>query len=145
MIHHVRPIDIWSPQFTSQAYEERTGRKCWPLSFQEVADGKLPESTSELCGSPASKPGTAQLMFNLTRTEHVLDGIDAGDREESRETGAEAPTLEMVICSFALHLLEDPSQTFALLWELSRKASWLIVIAPHKKPEVLPYFFQLSL
>lgn len=44
--------------------------------------------------------------------------------------------IEMVVCSFALHLLEDASGLFALLWELSLKARWLVVLAPHKKPEV---------
>jgi hypothetical protein len=44
--------------------------------------------------------------------------------------------IEMVICSFALHLLEDSSGLFSLLWELSLKARWLVVLAPHKKPEV---------
>ena len=44
--------------------------------------------------------------------------------------------IEMVVCSFALHLVESSSELFSLLWELSTKSRWLIVIAPHKKPEV---------
>ena len=46
------------------------------------------------------------------------------------------PIWEIVICSFALHLVPSASELFALLYELSSKAIWLIVIAPHKKPEV---------
>jgi len=42
----------------------------------------------------------------------------------------------MVICSFALHLVESPSALFSLLWELSTKFRWLVVLAPHKKPEI---------
>lgn len=42
----------------------------------------------------------------------------------------------MVVCSFALHLVESPSELFSLLWELSTKARWLVILAPHKKPEV---------
>lgn len=42
----------------------------------------------------------------------------------------------MVICSFALHLIDNASELFALLWELSTKFRWLVVLAPHKKPEV---------
>jgi hypothetical protein len=61
----------------------------------------------------------------------------------------------MTVCSFALHLIESPSELFALLWELrcvahiistciqirrltntSTKCRWLVVLAPHKKPEV---------
>ncbi|EKM51536.1 uncharacterized protein PHACADRAFT_261735 [Phanerochaete carnosa HHB-10118-sp] len=45
-------------------------------------------------------------------------------------------TLEMTICSFALHLVESQSELFSLLWELSTKCRWLIVVAPHKKPEI---------
>ncbi|KAF9236521.1 hypothetical protein BU15DRAFT_89137 [Melanogaster broomeanus] len=41
-----------------------------------------------------------------------------------------------LVCSFALHLIESSSELFALLWELSTKARWLIVLAPHKKPEI---------
>ena len=44
--------------------------------------------------------------------------------------------IEMVICSFALHLVDNPSDLFSLLWQLSLKARWLVVLAPHKKPEV---------
>lgn len=44
--------------------------------------------------------------------------------------------IEMVVCSFALHLIESSSELFALLWQLSTRARWLVVIAPHKKPEI---------
>ena len=47
--------------------------------------------------------------------------------------------MDMVICSFALHLINDISELFALLWELSTKFRWLVIIAPHKKPEVSVY------
>jgi hypothetical protein len=46
------------------------------------------------------------------------------------------PVVEMVICSFALHLIQNPSELFALLWELSTKTRWLLILAPHKKPDV---------
>lgn len=51
---------------------------------------------------------------------------------------SEDAKIEMTVCSFALHLIESNSELFALLWELSTKTRWLIVIAPHKKPEVWP-------
>jgi hypothetical protein len=47
----------------------------------------------------------------------------------------------MVICSFALHLIDNPSELFALLWELSTKSRWLVILAPHKKPEVQSHVF----
>ncbi|EKM79341.1 hypothetical protein AGABI1DRAFT_39845 [Agaricus bisporus var. burnettii JB137-S8] len=45
-------------------------------------------------------------------------------------------TIEMVVCSFALHLVDNASALFALLCTLSYKAHWLVVLAPHKKPEI---------
>jgi cell division inhibitor SulA len=42
--------------------------------------------------------------------------------------------VDIVVCSFALHLIETSSELFALLWELSTKCRWLVVLAPHKKP-----------
>lgn len=62
---------------------------------------------------------------------------DAQHNEDSPQSPAEL-RMDMVICSFALHLI-TPSELFALLWQLSTKAKWLIVLAPHKKPEVRPH------
>ncbi|KZW01565.1 hypothetical protein EXIGLDRAFT_65870 [Exidia glandulosa HHB12029] len=45
-------------------------------------------------------------------------------------------TFDLVFVSFALHLVPDASGLFALLWALSSRARWLVVIGPHKKPEV---------
>jgi hypothetical protein len=59
--------------------------------------------------------------------KNTLDAISSAS-EDNR--------MEMVVCSFALHLVESSSELFSLLWELSTKSRWLIVIAPHKKPEV---------
>jgi hypothetical protein len=50
----------------------------------------------------------------------------------------EEVAIEMIVCSFALHLVKTPSELFTLLWELSTKARWFILLAPHKKPEVAP-------
>lgn len=87
---------------------------CSPLLFEEIAEGVLP-TTSAICSSelPGKEP-----------------------RANTFESNSESQFLEMVICSFALHLIETPSQLFSLLWELSTKSKWLVVLAPHKKPEV---------
>jgi hypothetical protein len=53
-------------------------------------------------------------------------------------TSADEEQWDMIVCSFALHLLTEPSELFALLDELSRRATWLVIVAPHKKPEVRP-------
>jgi len=87
----------------------------------------------------------ARLMFSLqftspayfARTSRVCHPLSFSDLA----AGAMPPTADeqpwdMIICSFALHLLTDPSELFALLDELSRRATWLVIVAPHKKPEV---------
>lgn len=93
--------------YTVEAYLERTTLPCAPLTFMEIAQGALPLVISS---------------FNSLR--------DVSDSQAS------APKMDMVICSFALHLVESPSELFALLWELSANAHWLVVLAPHKKPEI---------
>lgn len=42
---------------------------------------------------------------------------------------------DLVICSFAMHLL-DPSRLFATLNALARAARWLLILSPHKRPPV---------
>ncbi|TPX66607.1 hypothetical protein SpCBS45565_g04376 [Spizellomyces sp. 'palustris'] len=75
--------------YTSPAYTAQTTLPCLPLSFQDIANGTLPEA----------------------QYTHI-------------------------ICSYALHLVKDSSELFALLWELSTKSRYLVVIAPGKRPEI---------
>jgi hypothetical protein len=42
---------------------------------------------------------------------------------------------DIVICSFALHLVPQ-GELWGVLYALSTSARWLVVLAPHKKPEV---------
>jgi hypothetical protein len=42
---------------------------------------------------------------------------------------------DMVMCSFAMHLLDD-SRLFTTLHELSIAAKWLVLLSPHKRPHV---------
>lgn len=90
------------PQYTSPAYFARTSRVCHPLSFADLAAGRLPPS----------------------RARDAMEVDDSG------------PEWDMIVCSFALHLLTEASELAALLDELSRRATWLVVVAPHREPEV---------
>ncbi|GAA5907131.1 hypothetical protein JCM5296_003465 [Sporobolomyces johnsonii] len=92
--------------FTSPAYRARTGLPCLELSFAQVAAGELPPP-------PGSAPRAAQ-----DAEEGVVELYD------------------LVIVSFALHLVESPSELWALLAELGKRARWLCVTAPHKKPDI---------
>jgi len=98
--------------YTSKAYKQRTGRDCHSMSFQDIALGLWPSADLEIQGDP--------------RVE----------REPRREGNTEGVLADMVICSFALHLVQSPSALFGLLWELSTKSQWLVVLSPHKKPEI---------
>lgn len=91
---------------------------CHPLSFSDVTQGSWPTFP------PAS----------ITEEEDSRNK-PSGDHEELSSPPDGSP-VDMLICSFALHLVETPSELFALLWELSTKARWLILVSPHKKPEV---------
>ena len=79
----------------------------------------MPDSTSRLPLSAPAQATTAESKYAGLRREILPDVV------------------EMVICSFALHLIETPSELFALLWELSTKCRWLVILAPHKRPQVV--------
>lgn len=74
--------------------------------------------------------------------QKILDPSDANAARQKVELAPDdtiaTPFIDMVICSFALHLIKSPSELFSVLWELSTKSRWLVVLAPHKKPEVVP-------
>jgi hypothetical protein len=86
-----------SDPFTAANYTSTTGLPCLELSFQDVADDKLPEDA----------------YFDL------------------------------VICSYSLHLLTNPSELFAFLDALKSRCRYLVVIAPHKLPQVRPAWLQM--
>ncbi|KDR82643.1 hypothetical protein GALMADRAFT_56955 [Galerina marginata CBS 339.88] len=108
--------------FTTMAYNERTNYPCAELSFEAIAEGRMPEvSVSIVDGS--------------LRTIVLSDPSETSNEgEQDQQIGTQL--IEMVVCSFALHLIENPSSLFALLWQLSMKARWLVILAPHKKPEI---------
>ncbi|KAH8114594.1 hypothetical protein DFH11DRAFT_173070 [Phellopilus nigrolimitatus] len=115
------PAILAADPFTVEAYKERTGMACTPLSFRHIVEGAMPPQSS--------RHGAVASANVEPRGPDTADKPDPGNSPESRE-------IEMVICSFALHLIESPSELFSLLWELSTKAKWLVVLAPHKKPEI---------
>lgn len=96
-------------QYTQAAYTERTTLPCAPLTFRDISQGLLPPIVSNATSVGVGRESNVDLS---------IDKID------------------MVVCSFALHLVESSSELFSLLRELSTKALWLVVLAPHKKPEV---------
>ena len=112
-------------KYTSEAFKQRTGLFCDALSFKDIAEGALPSAITDLSRFPSTD------MKDATELDAILPA-------------SEDNKIEMTVCSFALHLIESNSELFALLWELSTKTRWLIVIAPHKKPEVCRNFPHLT-
>ncbi|KIJ55122.1 hypothetical protein M422DRAFT_41190 [Sphaerobolus stellatus SS14] len=113
------PIILATDPYTAPAYAERTSLHCHSLSFMDISMGKLP---------PPFGSEDAELEDQDEAQENL-------DTSETPYDSHPKPVMEMVICSFALHLIE-PSELFSLLWELSLKARWLVVLEPHKKPEI---------
>lgn len=114
-MHHLNECaKLATHQFTSVAYKDRTSLECTSLSFKEIAEGHFPNIYSDISKVP----------------------IQVDTIPENAEGQQSRRPIEMVICSFALHLVENPSELFSLLWELSTYVRWLVVLAPHKKPEV---------
>ncbi|KXN88143.1 hypothetical protein AN958_07602 [Leucoagaricus sp. SymC.cos] len=116
------PLVVAADPFTSAAYKDRTSLPCATLSFNDIAEGNLPPFASDI-----SKIKTQARSPMKTEKEEFAA---SSARQEPYAT------IEMVVCSFALHLIEDPSALFALLCVLSYKTRWLVVLAPHKKPEI---------
>lgn len=103
-------------QFTAEAYEERTSYPCAKLSFEAIAEGILPTISINIASGSLQDITVPEL--DETENQYLID---------------------TVVCSFALHLVESPSGLFSLLWQLSLRSRWLVILAPHKRPEVL-YF-----
>ncbi|GAA5878814.1 hypothetical protein JCM16303_007194 [Sporobolomyces ruberrimus] len=107
--------------FTSPAYRQRTGLPCLELSFNQVAAGELPPPPSS--STSPFKPETQEPK-------------ETEQKEAGGEGEGEQELYDIVIISFALHLVETSSELWALLTELAKRAKWLCVIAPHKKPDI---------
>ena len=82
---------IGADPYMNHVYEERTGRKCLPYSFQDIVQ------------------------------EAAIGAYDT------------------IICSFAMHLCEI-SMLNTLLYQLSCKTNKLIILSPHKRPEINCWF-----
>ncbi|KAL4251896.1 hypothetical protein ABKN59_002680 [Abortiporus biennis] len=107
------PRIIAADPYTAEAYKNRVRLECSTLSFKEISEGGI----------------------NALLSGKSTSSISSGEELESESS---TEIIEMTICSFALHLIESSSELFASLWELSLKCRWLVILAPHKKPEIKP-------
>ena len=75
-------------------------------------------------------PYTHQAYFARTGEKALplsFEQIAAGELQER--------TFSLIVCSYALHLLE-PSRLPGLLFQLAHHAPQLLILSPHKRPEV---------
>ncbi|KAG0658837.1 hypothetical protein C6P46_005583 [Rhodotorula mucilaginosa] len=88
--------------------------------------------------SPAYRARTGLPCLELSFADVVAGLLPPPGSSEppDAEEGGDVEPYDLVIVSFALHLVESSSELWALLRELSRRAKWLCVTAPHKKPDV---------
>ncbi|KAF5361019.1 hypothetical protein D9756_004830 [Leucocoprinus leucothites] len=145
------PLVVASDPFTCVAYKHRTSLPCATFSFNDIAEGNLPPFTSDISkiqiqAQPQDlRDPHAQKQVEIKEpipNDETITIVEAGSEEKGltslTPSARQEPysTIEMVVCSFALHLIETPSALFALMYALSYKARWLVVLAPHKKPEI---------
>ncbi|CAE6458185.1 unnamed protein product [Rhizoctonia solani] len=118
--------------YTSDAYHTRTGLPCIAMSFHDVAVEGLPDSSKVLLPHESGARNESQAAAGDKPTVEETDSVatEQVTHPEDREP------YDIVICSFALHLLTNPGPLYELLSALSYGARWLVVLEPHKKPEV---------
>jgi len=117
----------------------RAAVETWPIDLSHVLD--------LACGS-----GEATLSLKALGADQV-DGVDPYTAEayfartgqtaepftfEQIATGALAGrSYSLIVCSFALHLLQ-PSRLPALAYQLGLLADSLLILTPHKRPNLKP-------
>ncbi|GAA5973399.1 hypothetical protein JCM21900_004911 [Sporobolomyces salmonicolor] len=104
--------------------------------LSSIPEPSLSITAADPFTSPAYRARTGRPCLELSFAQ-----VAAG--ELPPPGGASAPPAEdvvelydLVVVSFALHLVESPSELWALLAALGKRARWLCVTAPHKKPDI---------
>lgn len=87
--------------------------------------------------SPAYHARTGLPCLELSFADVAAGKLPAPDGTDS-DTDLPPPPYDIVVISFALHLVETSSELWALLTELGNRSRWLVVTAPHKKPDIKP-------
>ncbi|GJN89179.1 hypothetical protein Rhopal_002153-T1 [Rhodotorula paludigena] len=108
----------------------------------EATEPSIPEPELSIVAAdpftaPAFRARTGQPCLELSFADVAAGKLPAPGATDPPDEGAEDVELyDIVIISFALHLVETSSELWALLDALSKRARWLCVTAPHKKPDV---------
>ena len=92
--------------FTFKLYEKNTGYRCLPLSFEDIVKGKM---------TPSVLPRSARSDNSYSRNDN--DPFSA------------------IICSFGMHLCPE-KMLYSLVYQLFMYSKNIIIITPHKRPQL---------
>lgn len=120
-----------NPHFDSLSKAVKVTSINWELDLSHTLDlccggGEI---TSVLDCDVGCDPYTHELYRKNTNKpcfEHNFDDIMHGKLEGNYST---------IICSYALHLV-DKSKLPQIIWQLSQKCEWFLIVSPNKKPEI---------
>ncbi|KAL9711129.1 hypothetical protein Ac2012v2_005669 [Leucoagaricus gongylophorus] len=125
------PLVVAADLFTSVAYTDRTSLPCANLSFNDIAEGNLPPLTSDMSKIQIQPRRQLQGYGDDPHNEEHIETPSNVEESTSLTLSAHQEpysTIEMIVCSFALHLIETPSELFTLLYGLSHRARWLLMV-----------------
>ena len=114
-------VAAWQPDL-SRVLDLACGSGEATLALREVGAGSVDGIDPYTAGAYQSRTGRPSENFTF---EAIAAGALAGRR------------YSLVVCSYALHLLE-PSRLPRLAYELSRLAPGLLILTPHKRPLIRP-------
>lgn len=112
-------IDGCDP-YTYAAYEARVGVPCSRVGFEDIEAGALDQRVRE------------------QQQPHPLDAraTEATGSANDKATATDPP-YDVIVCSFALHLLAT-DRLFSVCLQMAIASRFLIIISPHKRPHIKP-------
>ena len=114
-------VAAWQPDL-SRVLDLACGSGEATLALHELGAGSVDGIDPYTAGAYQARTGRLSENFTF---EAIAAGALAGRR------------YSLVVCSYALHLLE-PSRLPRLAYELSRLAPSLLILTPHKRPAIRP-------
>ncbi|BGP24426.1 hypothetical protein Rt10032_c03g1453 [Rhodotorula toruloides] len=108
-----------------------------PAAVPAVPEPELSIAASDPFTSRAYRARLGLPCLELSFSDVAAGKLPApGAIEPPEEGDDEVKLYDIVVISFALHLVESSSELWALLAELGKRARWLVITSPHKKPEI---------
>lgn len=108
-----------------------------PAASPAIPEPELSIVAADPFTSPAYRARVGLPCLELSFSDVAAGKLPApGSTELPEGSDGEIELYDIVVISFALHLVESSSELWALLAELGKRARWLVITAPHKKPEV---------